>query len=59
LVLDLGEISEDEICPHFAVHPDELSAEKACARGVLPDARYTSVVAGNPGACGGRTGKNT
>jgi hypothetical protein len=26
LALDLGEISEDEVRPRYAMHPDELSA---------------------------------
>jgi hypothetical protein len=36
LALDLGEISEDEVCRHYAMHPDELSSWRRGAVYVLP-----------------------
>lgn len=46
LVLDLGEISEDEVCRRHASR--RAFGREACACSVLPGAtRYISVVAGN------------
>ena len=36
LALDLGEISEDEVCQGYAMHPDELAAWRRGAVYVLP-----------------------
>jgi Protein of unknown function (DUF1153) len=36
LALDLGEISEDEVCQRYAMHPDELAAWRRGAVYVLP-----------------------
>jgi hypothetical protein len=36
LALDLGEITENEVCQRYAMHPDELSAWRRGAVYVLP-----------------------